>query len=480
MTNTGQNVKEIGWQSKEARYKKCGWWKLKWPWAQCSEYSTVYRFRLECEEGWTQKYTYSDSCDYAICNGKSGPDACNIRYKFPYCQKTRKEKKPICDSGGSCIFPDICSDCDDGFYNDGPYCRVCGTIDHCNHRRCTNSYDQHCEWCEGEIMPKQYWRAYISSFDKRTCQKACSWRIDSTRCFPGMCTDELASKCKCNATFSGRHCENIDNTPTILYNYCKFYDKDGHNVLENNGNWNNPGHPTKWTNYDGYTKVSVDLTAEYLQPRVIITNHYVKKYSIGLIEGKVTLYYCKGSTCKKMIKTCSGMNRDAPIAFKQCNFTIEINTWSFTHNDRVVAEFSSTNGGYVTVANRDKSPSDSKTDKYYYSGKTLTRQFEYRWDLEKPYHCSEKPGSSCTPFLDLSDDITENRNLTFRWGGWSDELSGLDHYEYDLYYLGVSGMNNDAVLVDGGGSGGYLVLQKSVPITESSIHDEPINGVFPV
>ncbi|VDI69125.1 Hypothetical predicted protein, partial [Mytilus galloprovincialis] len=32
------HVKEIGWLAKEKRYKTCGWWKLKWPWAQCSEY----------------------------------------------------------------------------------------------------------------------------------------------------------------------------------------------------------------------------------------------------------------------------------------------------------------------------------------------------------------------------------------------------------------------------------------------------------
>ncbi|XP_076085327.1 uncharacterized protein LOC143056126 [Mytilus galloprovincialis] len=426
---------------------------------------SVYRFDLKCKEGWAQENPYSDSCDNAICNGKSGPNACNIRYTIPYCQKTRTGT--ICNSGGSCSYPDICSDCNDGFYNDGPFCRVCGTIAHCNHRRCETSNDHHCVWCEGEIIDKQYWRAYIKSPNKRKCQQACSWRTDSTRCFPGTCTNELASKCICNAYFSGRHCENIDNTPTILYNYCKFYDKDGHNILENDGNWNTTGHPTKWTNYDGYTKVSVDLTAKYFQPKVDITDHYVKNYRIGLIEGKVTLYFCKGSTCKKMIKTCPRMNRDAPISSTECKFTFDINAWSFKHNDSVVAEFSSTNGGFVTVANRDKIQYNVRDATYYYSGKNLTRQFEYRWDTEPPYHCSETPGLPCTPFLDLSDDITETPNMTFWWGGWSDDLSGIDYYKYDLYYLGVNRMNNDAFLVDGAGAGGYLVYQ-SVPITESS------------
>lgn len=86
----------------------------------------------------------------------------------------------------------------------------------------------------------------------------------------------------------------VDNTPTIEYNHCKFSDNGGHNILENDPNWNTTGHPTKWTNIVRFTKVSVVQTAKYLQPRVNITQHYVKNYSIGVIEERVTLSYYKG------------------------------------------------------------------------------------------------------------------------------------------------------------------------------------------
>lgn len=38
-------------------------------------------------------------------------------------------------------------------------------------------------------------------------KEACSWRSDSTRCYPGKCEQELAANCKCSKGFTGRHCE---------------------------------------------------------------------------------------------------------------------------------------------------------------------------------------------------------------------------------------------------------------------------------
>lgn len=79
----------------------------------------------------------------------------------------------------------------------------------------------------------------------------------------------------------------------------------------------------------------------------------------------------------------------------------------FFHS-RVIFKVSSTNGGYVKVADRQASSSDGVKYKYYYSGKTKTREFEFHWDLVNPYHCSESSGTSCTPFVFISSDITNN------------------------------------------------------------------------
>lgn len=45
-------------------------------------------------------------------------------------------------------------------------------------------------------------------------KEACSWRNDSTRCYPGECEHELAANCKCSKGFTGRHCE-ISKLPDI-------------------------------------------------------------------------------------------------------------------------------------------------------------------------------------------------------------------------------------------------------------------------
>ena len=50
---------------------------------------------------------------------------------------------------------------------------VCPKISHCLHRKCTNIYDNHCEYCDGEIIDKRYWRAYIRRRENsyKTCER---------------------------------------------------------------------------------------------------------------------------------------------------------------------------------------------------------------------------------------------------------------------------------------------------------------------
>lgn len=58
----------------------------------------------------------------AICDGKTNlTGACETIYQKKDCQITRTET--ICNSGGNCSSPDVCSNCKHGFYSDGPYCR---------------------------------------------------------------------------------------------------------------------------------------------------------------------------------------------------------------------------------------------------------------------------------------------------------------------------------------------------------------------
>jgi hypothetical protein len=37
--------------------------------------------------------------------------------------------------------------------------------------------------------------------------EACSWRSDSTRCYPGVCTNEIVETCNCTSGFGGYQCD---------------------------------------------------------------------------------------------------------------------------------------------------------------------------------------------------------------------------------------------------------------------------------
>ena len=59
-------------------------------------------------------------------------------------------------------------------------------------------------------------------------------------------------------------------------------------------------------------------------------------------------------------------------------------------------------GGYVKIINRE----NNTTEYHPFVGKTTSREFEYKWDLEPPYHNLVK-GIDNPQFLTVPD-LTEN------------------------------------------------------------------------
>ncbi|XP_076117799.1 uncharacterized protein LOC143085385 [Mytilus galloprovincialis] len=454
----GVNVQTTYWsETKKTKYA-CSFWS----WGRCTKYVEQIHTKYQCYSGWTQKYWNSNGCELALCSKKTNLNgACNIKYGNDF---IRTRAGYYYQSGGSCTAPDTCSGCNTGFYSDGPYCRICAKIDNCNHRVCTSSSDHQCQWCEGELQPNRYYRAYTQHVDKTKCQKACSWRTDSSRCFPGVCTDELASNCVCSTNFEGTHCQDINEAPEILWNYCEFTDTGGHNKLKNDPNWiKDDPHPIIWTNFVAYTRIKFEINAKYLQPVVTIdSTHYVKDFRVGVIEEKVTLSYYKGSTFKD-VKTGTSPRMDKNQPVDKNLETWDKASWSgYEHDDKVIVAFTSTNGGYVKVADREQNVWDKVTNTYYYNGQTATREFEYHWDLVDPVHCSVTSGTSCSSFVSTATDITNNPSITFTWGGWSDALAGIDRFEYDLFELKDVGTE----LVDGMDK---KQSNANVPATDSSV-----------
>nr|XP_022298489.1 uncharacterized protein LOC111107531 [Crassostrea virginica] len=167
----------------------------------CSRYKTNYVTKYQCASGW-RSHGHTE-CIYAVCNYHTNPLACK---QTAYVMKklgTSLEK-----ATGSCVSPDRCVGCGMYFYSNGPICTPCPRIDNCSEMRCNDTHSSTiCAICDGVKMDLPYHRAYIRSDDMKRCQQACSWRADSTRCYPGYCADGLAANCTCVAGFTGKHCE---------------------------------------------------------------------------------------------------------------------------------------------------------------------------------------------------------------------------------------------------------------------------------
>ncbi|CAG2215825.1 unnamed protein product [Mytilus edulis] len=212
---------------------------------------------------------------------------------------------------------------------------VCGKIDNCLHRNCTDdNQDLICVWCDGEIADRPYWKAYTG--------ETCSWRTDSTRCFPGTCADELAASCQCAANFSGTHCEKIDEAPYILFNHGQFYESHQHLIkMENDPNYIIDGHPIIWTNEIRFSVVETVMSAKYFGPNITLdSDHYVRDFKVGLVEMKTTLKLYTGSSLYTKEQLCDPMyarenGQLDPNDKLVCNQSFGIGAWpSFKHDDK--------------------------------------------------------------------------------------------------------------------------------------------------
>ncbi|XP_076116644.1 uncharacterized protein LOC143084122 [Mytilus galloprovincialis] len=293
------NVMKREWYVSEKYHKKCHFWK----WGRCTRYRAKYQYNLYCKTGWSNDY-WQTGCIYAICDGKIKSAACNKYYSNDIIR--RRDGSTEKSSGGKCSRPNICTGCNNGFYSDGPYCRICPPIDHCNHRDCRSVGDNHCEWCDGEIKPKKSWRAYVPypKSTKTSCLKACSWRSDSTRCFPGTCAEDLASNCNCMKGFGGHHCDNIIIDVDVKYAEAKLIHKVGatDKIITTPIDPNDPGpQPIRWTNNVAWQTAELEFNSKFpdigahppMDPAG--ETHYVKDFKYGIIYAAMELRYDKGT-----------------------------------------------------------------------------------------------------------------------------------------------------------------------------------------
>ncbi|XP_021364695.1 uncharacterized protein LOC110457663, partial [Mizuhopecten yessoensis] len=260
-------------------YTRCG------VWSRCKR-TRYYNVDVPyCCTGYLSKD--SIACDYAICAGKVNPDACSV-YHTDYIEYRSGIRQH--NSGGSCLSPEVCGNCNDGFYGKGPNCEICPKIANCKHQRCTVAGDVRCMYCDGEVKDIPGWRAYSRHTDSMvSCKQTCSWRSDSRHCFPGTCEGEIVGNCQCHEGFTGQHCETVVDIPTVLSNQIKLSFQNKDTKCPDDPNLTDAP-DTVWTNMEDLNNTHAYFTAKNALRGMVPTPYeFITDFKYGIISGKIVM-----------------------------------------------------------------------------------------------------------------------------------------------------------------------------------------------
>ncbi|XP_053400998.1 uncharacterized protein LOC128557563 isoform X2 [Mercenaria mercenaria] len=425
-----------------------GWWGCK----------TVYRRVVKCCAGYDGEYkdwTRSESslgCKIPRCRGGYGERSCNVRGEGFVMNRSGIIKT---DSGGECHAPSLCKNCNEGYYpvtDQGGYCKACKKPDNCNLPHCTTKDDFICKFCVGEYEPdKPGFNIYTSTPDPKRCQRACSW-MEGARCFPGVCNGNmiLEDDCICASGFTGKYsdCATFTQGPEIYKHMLELRDDLNPPIpLESSQTTD-----VKWTNDGFWSKVTVNASSRYIPgPEFNATTtkpSYIKNITYGMTEMTVTVTFSRGkgqSIWKEKAPLCTVKKSTCKIAFTKALpsitewNTIFQNDFSFKHQDRIQFSVSAKNGGYVTY--EDRSTSERFENRYPLRGKEVTtKTLELGFDMFPPEHCFET--TFCTEDALRAQDILKEPKVTVYWEGWFDDHSGIDKYEFFVWYLDSKGKSS--------------------------------------
>ncbi|XP_046562886.1 uncharacterized protein LOC124271770 [Haliotis rubra] len=421
----GVNVEAYTTYRSSGYTTKCGFWK----WGRCTRYRKRPVTNYRCKSGY--RSTDSKGCPHPVCDNQIQSAACNIEYRTSHIvySNGRTQYK----SGGSCTSPRICANCNEGFYPSNERCRMCSAISNCDLETCTSSSNQVCSRCDGVVLGQAGHMAYVASSDNRSCIQACSWRSDSTRCYPGTCRNEYASNCACSSGFTGKHCQTITTKPTIHFNRLRLTTSNGDTAEAPPDINSGPSQSTSWSNINSPSRMYYKFTGEYKM--VPPSRHaFIEDFRVGIVSGSSTFKLKRGAgVVSTKVYNCGGASRTSPDTDL---YTCEGNPQGtsvlplpFQHRDVMEFTYSTSNGGYVEV--RDKESNTLVT--YYYNGATQTHTFTMSIDLVDPYHCTGT--TACVGSMLTVPDVIKTPTVNFRWSGWSDTDAGVDYFVKDVYEL---------------------------------------------
>ncbi|XP_053401015.1 uncharacterized protein LOC128557569 [Mercenaria mercenaria] len=413
--------------------KRCSgfWW-----WRRCRN---VYSRRQKCCVGYS-----GSSCSEPLCRRGYGAHTCNM-----YNEGNVKHRNGtvVTDSGGESYAPSKCRTCNKGYYPVdlyGGYCKACASPLNCNLPVCTSNSSSMCEYCVGEYQrEKPGYNVYTGKPDERVCQKACSWK-EGARCFPGTCHNETYmiydTNCECAIGFADKNNDctraTADKIPTIKDMSFKLQDSKGNYLIVDKA----LNKYIFWTRYTVWSRISHNVSSHY-KPDIDSSRkpNYINGYYIGMDTLTIAMTLSRGADtgtwnengeCTNFNENCNKSLNNKPIR--------DINPWKkiykgqFKHADRIKFEVSARNGGKVLYEDRSTPP--YRHEHYFLSGIVTSEVLEIGFDEYPPTHCFEQSNKCTRDALIATDFLTEPK-VKVQWGGWTDGDSGIDKYEFNIYYL---------------------------------------------
>ncbi|KAL8609085.1 hypothetical protein ACOMHN_030426 [Nucella lapillus] len=351
-------------------------------WLGCCAYKTIrvpqIRINRFCCPGWTHK----------------GDQRCNV----PVCN-------PSCMNGGTCSQPGKCS-CLQQF--SGPRCG----------------------------------------------QSQCS-HIDP--CYPGAC-EPGSTQCSCTERFSdnGRlrvnRCLKLEKAPEIFQMRARMSywgpmngkNMEMYSLLSDSSGKDDADFI--WTSRKKFNSLMLNASSQFSMPGVPPRPEYVSNSELGIVGAQFTIVLTKDQHCvsrrrrrseNRYVSQNDTMQCEPRMSFNQpttglltCGLAPRYDRLLET-GDILTITFTATSGGFRQL--KDLNTGQVKRAQQFV-GRGLESSVQFRFDLQPPYHCSERKGCSgdATPLS--VQDLTKDP-LSIRWGGWKDDLSGMYRYNMEVFPL---------------------------------------------
>ncbi|XP_053388676.1 uncharacterized protein LOC128551785, partial [Mercenaria mercenaria] len=231
------------------------------------------------------------------------------------------------------------------------------------------------------------------------------------------------------------HCPTSDKLPTIKDLSLNLQNPSGPKVIVDKALGK-----TFWTKDTSWSNISLKASSNY-KPEIDSARkpNYISRYLIGIADMQIVITLERGADKGEWTISgeCSNFDENCDKSVNEPIRTIpqwkKVFNGNFNHNDRIKFRVSAKNGGKVFY--EDRSANKPYPERQYLLNGIATEEVLFiGFDVLPPVHCFEQSNDCTQDALTATDFLTQPM-VTVQWDGWTDNDSGIDRYEFLIYYL---------------------------------------------